>query len=236
MDRVAILKHVAWFADLEVSELELVASKSDNRLYPKGSVVFHEGDAGDYLLVIVAGRLRVTLFDRDGQETIIKDFGQFECLGEVSLLDGAPRSATVLAIERTEVLRIGRAPFLALLKSHPAIMLKVVTRLAAVLRRATEQIRTLTMQDREGRVVCCLMMIALDRGLPSKSQLELRPRPTDSAVARMIGFSRETVSRAMNELRRGGYITDVEGGLIVERRAIRRYWQPPDDRDAQLPS
>jgi CRP/FNR family cyclic AMP-dependent transcriptional regulator len=236
MDRVAILKHVPWFADLEDLELEVVATKSDCRQYPKGSVVFHEGDPGDYLLVIVKGRLRVTLFDRDGQETIIKDFEKFDCLGEVSLLDGAPRSATVLALERTEILRIARVSFLALVNNHPAITLKVVTRLAAVLRRATEQIRTLTMQDREGRVVCCLMMIALDKGLPSKSRLEIRPRPTDGAVARMIGFSRETVSRAMNELRRGGYITDVEGGLIVERRAIKRYWQTPDDPDDHAPS
>jgi CRP/FNR family cyclic AMP-dependent transcriptional regulator len=236
MDRLAILKHVPWFADLEDAELELVAARSDCRNYPKGSVVFHEGDPGDYLLVIVKGRLRVTLFDRDGQETIIKDFEKFECLGEVSLLDGAPRSATVLALERTEVLRIGRAAFIALVKKYPVITLKMVTRLAAVLRRATEQIRTLTMQDREGRVVCCLMMIALDRGLPSKSRLEIRPRPTDGAVARMIGFSRETVSRAMNELRRGGYISDVEGGLIIERRAIQRYWQTPVAPEAQPPS
>jgi CRP/FNR family cyclic AMP-dependent transcriptional regulator len=236
MDRLAILKHVPWFADLEDAELELVATKSDCRQFPKGSVVFHEGDPGDYLAVIITGRLRVTLFDRDGQETIIKDFEQFECLGEVSLLDGAPRSATVLAMERTEILRIARASFLMLIQNHPTITLKVVTRLAAVLRRATEQIRTLTMQDREGRVVCCLMMIALDKGLPSKSRLEIRPRPTDGAVARMIGFSRETVSRAMNELRRGGYITDVEGGLIVERRAIKRYSQTPDDADDHAPS
>lgn len=223
---VEILKHVPLFAELDDSELQIVARASRTLTYPKGSIVFHEGDPGDYLLVILKGRVKVTLLGADGHETIVSVLERPSFLGEVSLLDETPRSATVVALERLEVLQIPRAPFLALVRKHPAITLKIMRQLANALRKATEQIRTLSMFDVYGRVLRCLLMMAQGKGQTARSRMIIRPRPSVTELSLMIGCSRETVSRALKTLFATGYVTQVERGLAVEQRAIRQYLLP----------
>jgi len=224
MDKVTVLRRVPWFADLAPSELALLQERSDTRWYPKGSIVFYEGDPGDCLLVIMTGRLRVELLEADGSETIIRELGPFEQLGELSLLDGLLRSATAVALERTQVLRVVRGPFLTLLEKHPGIALKVMTRMAADLRRATEQIRTLSLPDLRGQVVRCHIQIALEHGSSPVAPLEIRPQPSRAEIAKRIRCRPESVSRAMKELYAARYMTKSKGGVVVEARAIRRYW------------
>ena len=233
MDKVAVLRRVPWFADLAPSELALLQEYSDARWYPKGSIVFYEGDPGDCLLVIMTGRLRIALLDADGNETIIRELGPLEQLGELSLLDGLPRSASAVALERSEVLRLVRNSFLALLRTHPDIALKVMTRMAGDLRLATEQIRTLTLADFRGQVVRCHIHIALENGLALTAPLEIRPKPSRAEIAKRIGCRPESVSRAMKELYEAAYMTKTKGGVVVEPRA-RRYW--PSLLPAQRPS
>jgi CRP-like cAMP-binding protein len=226
VESVSILKHVPLFADLAALELEVVAGASRRKSYPRGSIIFYEGDPGDYLLVILKGRVKVSLLGKDRQETIVRILEPPEFLGEIALFDEAPRSATVIAVERTEVLEIAREPFLRLVKKQPIIALKVMTQLARALRRASEQIRTLSMFDVYGRVLRCLLTMALDKGESARARMVIRPRPSIAELAHMVGCERETVSRAMKTLRATGYVTDVERGLAVEERAIRQYLQP----------
>jgi CRP/FNR family transcriptional regulator, cyclic AMP receptor protein len=226
VDGVSILKHVPLFAELANAELEIVAAASRRKHYPKGSIVFHEGDRGDYLCVILSGRVKVTLLGTHGRETIIRILEQYDFLGEMALIDEAPRSATVVAIEAVEVMEIAREAFLPLVRAQPAIALKVMTQLARALRWTDEQIRTLSMFDVHGRVLRSLLLMAHDRGQMARSRMLIRPRPSVAEIARMVGCTRETVSRAMKTLRSTGYITDVERGLAVEQRAIRQFFVP----------
>jgi len=149
----SILKHVPLFAELANGELEIVAAQSRRKKYPKGSIIFHEGDHGDYLCVILSGRVKVSLLGARGQEAIVRILERLDFLGEIALIDDAPRSATVSALEATEVLEVAREPFLALVRQHPEIALKVIAQLARALRRTDEQIRTLSMFDVHGRVL-----------------------------------------------------------------------------------
>jgi len=222
----AILKLIPLFADLESAELEVVAKASRRLAYPKSSIVFYEGDPGDFLLIVFKGRVKVTLLGADGQETIVTTLDAPAFLGEVALLDGTPRSATVVAQTAIEVVQISREPFLALMMKHPQIALKIMRQLATALRRATEQIRTLSMFDVYGRVLRCLLVLAQQRGLTGGSRMIVSPPPTNTHLASMIGCSRETVSRAMKTLVSTGYVSDVPGGIAVEQRAIREYLLP----------
>jgi CRP/FNR family cyclic AMP-dependent transcriptional regulator len=226
VDRLSILKHVPLFAELANAELEIVTAAARQKRYPRGSIIFHEGDRGDYLCVILSGRVKVTLLGVHGRETIVRVLERLDFLGEMALIDEAPRSATVMAIEPAEVMEIARAPFLALMQQQPAIALKVMTQLARALRRTDEQIRTLSMFDVHGRVLRSLLLMAVDRGQASRVRMVLRPRPSVAEIARTVGCTRETVSRAMKTLRSTGYITDVERGLAVEQRAIRQFFVP----------
>ena len=226
MQGTAILKQIPLFAGLEPVDLEIVARASRRLAYPKGNILFYEGDPGEYLLVILQGRVKVTLLGKDGQETIVTILEQPAFLGEVALLDGSPRSATVIALTAVEVLQIGREPFVAIMKKHPEIVLKILQQLAGALRRATEQIRTLSMFDVYGRVLRCLLVAAQQRGQTDSTRMTIRPRPTVTELASMSGCSRETVSRALKTLLATGYVTEVEDGLAVEQRAIREYLLP----------
>jgi len=226
VESVAVLKHVPLFADLAPSELEIVAGASRRKSFPRGSIIFSEGDPGDYLLVILNGRVKVSLLGKDRQETIVRILERNEFVGEIALIDEAPRSATIIALERTDVLEVAREPFLKLVRKQPAIALKVMTQLARALRRATEQIRTLSMFDVYGRVLRCLLTIGQDKGESARSRMIIRPRPSLAELAHMVGLERETVSRAMKTLRATGYVSDVDRGLVIEERAIRQYLQP----------
>jgi CRP-like cAMP-binding protein len=121
---------------------------------------------------------------------------------------------------------MNRAPFRALLSEHPAIALKVMSRLAGELRDANEQIRTLAMFDAYGRIIRCLLSIARKSGQADGARLVIRPKPSFQEVARMIGCSRETVSRGIKTLEQAGYVSTVDRGLALEPRAIRRYMEP----------
>ena len=221
-----ILRSVPLLSGLSDSEIELVARSSRRVQYPKKSIVFQEGDPGDFLLVILSGRVKVMLVGDAGQETIIAILQRPGFLGEVALLDEAPRSATVMTLEDAAFLQIARAPFLTLINKHPNIALKIMSHLSSALRDANEQIRTLSMFDAYGRIVRCLLRIARTQGVAEGTRIVIRPKPSFQELARMIGCSRETVSRAVKTLQDTGYVSAIERGIALERRAIRKYLEP----------
>jgi CRP-like cAMP-binding protein len=112
------------------------------------------------------------------------------------------------------------------MNKHPEMTLRIIRQLAAALRRATEQVRTLSMFDVYGRVLRCLLVTAQQKGQSDKTRMIIRPRPTVTELAQMSGCSRETVSRALKTLLATGYVGVVDGGIAVEQRAIREYLLP----------
>jgi CRP/FNR family cyclic AMP-dependent transcriptional regulator len=147
--------------------------------------------------------------------------------GELALLDGAPRSATVVTLVKCEFLRIPRQPFLELLAARPAVLFKVVTHLTRCLRDATDQIRSLSMYDSYEKTLRCLLKLAAqDNAGDGKSLVVVRPRPQHQELAHMIGCTRETVSRALTVLQDAGYISPTEEGFVIEERALKRYLKP----------
>jgi CRP/FNR family cyclic AMP-dependent transcriptional regulator len=230
MSVVDTLRTIPLFDELDAEDLALVAGATRRVRFPKGSIVFQEGDPGDYLLVVERGRVKVTLLGDGGEETILSILEPPALLGEIALLDQLPRSATVVAIAPTEFLQIARAPFMALIGRHPALALKIMSRLARGLRKATEQVRSLSMFDVHGRVLRALLILARERGETSRSRMVIRPAPAVKEVALMCGCTREAASRALKTLHTTGYVTDVTDGIAVEAKAIRKYLHPTLER------
>lgn len=220
------LRQVPLFAGFEPADLRLLAGAARRVQFPSGSIVFQEGDPGDFLLVLAKGRVRVTLLGEDGAEIIIGLLDSPALLGEVALLDESPRSATVTTVEASEFLQIGRTPFLDMIRRHPAVALRMMTQLTRTLRRATEQVRSLAMFDLHGRMLRALLMLAQQRGERSRARMTLRPRPSVKELAMLCGSTREAAGRALKVLRAAGYVSDSADGLIIEARAIRKYLQP----------
>jgi CRP/FNR family transcriptional regulator, cyclic AMP receptor protein len=215
-----LLRSVSIFADLDpaaVAALERLAEPKD---FPAGAVIVSQEDRGDSLFVLVSGKVKVVLYGDSGREIILSIFktpGDF--FGEMSLLDNEPRSATVIADSRSRLLVLSRSHFQAHIESHPRTALRVLQEVSRRLRRADAVIGNLALLDVYGRLAGKLREMAATDGEETDEGVLVRQRPTQAEIAAMIGTSRETVSRALSEFSRRGWLV-MTGKRLLLRRAF----------------
>lgn len=211
-----LLQHVSIFADLDergLSDLEaLVLTKH----YPKEALILGHDEPGDALYIILEGRAKAVLLGESGREMILYVFRPGDFFGEMSLLDNEPRSATVQASEDTTVLVLRREAFHRHIEQYPATALSILREMSARLRRADEVIGSLALLDVYGRVARLLRELAERDGEEVDEGVLIRERPTQQDIAAMIGTSRETVSRALSDFARRGFV-EMSGKSILLR-------------------
>ena len=215
--QIQAIKSVPLFSDLSDKELGFLAVSGSRKKFPAKNVVFQEGDPGEGLLIILTGRVKVLLSGKEGQEFILAMLGPGNFFGEMALLEAAPRSATVMTVEASEFYRIEKQDFADLLKNHPGIGLKILKNLSQRLRKATEQIRSLVMFDIYGRVGRCLLNLAETQRGNANGQLFVPNRPSLQELAKMVGCSRETLSRAIKALRENGCLTVTRNTIFINK-------------------
>jgi len=216
-----LLRNVSIFADLDAAAVASLERLAEVREFPEGTVIVSQEDRGDALFVLASGRVKVVLYGDSGGEVILSIFkspGDF--FGEMSLLDNEPRSATVIAAERSRLLVLSRRDFQAHIESHPRTALRVLTELSRRLRRADEVIGNLALLDVYGRLAGKLRELAASEGEQSEEGVVLRQRPTQAEIAAMIGTSRETVSRALSDLSRRGLVQMAGKRLLLRREFL----------------
>jgi CRP/FNR family transcriptional regulator, cyclic AMP receptor protein len=212
-----IIKNVPLFSDLTDKELGLLEVSGSRRKVPKKNVVFQEGEAGEILLIILSGKVKVLLSGNDGQEFILAMLGPGNFFGEMAILESAPRSASVMTVEPCEFLLLSQKDLTALLTKYPGIALKILKNLSQRLRRTNEQIRSLVMFDIYGRVGRCLVNLAETQGGRATGQLLVANRPSFQELAKMVGCSRETFSRAIKILKDNGCLTVTRNTIYINR-------------------
>jgi CRP-like cAMP-binding protein len=181
-------------------------------------VIVSQEDRGDALFVLVSGKVKVVLYGNSGREIILSIFktpGDF--FGEMSLLDNEPRSATVIADGRSRLLVLSRSDFQAHIESHPRTALRVLQEVSRRLRRADAVIGNLALLDVYGRLAGKLREMAATDGEETDEGVLVRQRPTQADIAAMIGTSRETVSRALSEFSRRGWLVMTGKRLLLRR-------------------
>jgi CRP-like cAMP-binding protein len=212
-----VLKQVPLFSDLTDRELNLLVALGSRRKFPPKNIIFQEGDPGDFLLVILSGKVKVMISGKGGEEFILTMLGPGNFFGEMAVLEGGHRSATVVTVEPSEFLRIEKKDFSELLRKQPRIALKILKSLSQRLRKATEQIRSLVMFNIYGRVGRCLLNLAETQGERVNEQLAIVNRPSFKDLAQMVGCSRETLSRAMKTLRNDGCLTITRNTIYIHK-------------------
>jgi len=200
------LRNVPIFADLDDKELDRIAKLGTRQKYKRGNIVVLEKESGAALFAIISGKVKVVRTDEEGREVILSMFGPGEFFGEMSLLDGLARSASVVAISKAELFMIHRRDFLESLHQFPAIAIALLAEMAMRLRKADMQIKSLSLKDAAGRVANVLLILADDVGVFRKGKVEIDDLPLQQDVANMAGTSRETVSRMLHQFVREGSI------------------------------
>jgi CRP-like cAMP-binding protein len=208
------LKKVPIFATLPEAALSDVEGALTPARFAKNAAVFSQGDPGDAMYVVLVGRVNVALLSESGREVILAQLGPGDFVGEMAILTGEPRSATVVATEDATLLRLTRADFAGKVRANPEIALRLLAVLARRLAEADEKIGDLALVDVYGRVARFLLRLARERGKPAPGGTMIEDRPTHQEIANVVGTARETVSRAMSDFMRQGLLR-IEGKTMV---------------------
>lgn len=216
MEAKKFLKNVPLFSDFSEEELDKLLAISKERSYPKDAVIFQKDEIGNFFFLICSGRVKVILETEEGKEGILSILYPTEFFGEMSLLDGEPRSASIVALENTSVLLINRDDFLRLLYRHPEIALKILKTLSLRLRKANRQIETLMFLDAPGRIARTLIDIAEEKGIKREDGIFIDLEFTRQELGNLIGVSRETTIRVLKSFEEEGIISIERNHIIIK--------------------
>jgi len=196
------LKQVPLFAGLADEDIRGLMALAKRRTFRSGEVIFHREDPGQVLYVIKEGKVKISLISPDGQEISLVVFGKGECFGEFAILDGLPRSADVVALEKVECYTLQRSDFHNAIMKNPKIAIQIIEVLTRRLRSTDQMVEDLIFLDVYGRVAKKLLELADTHGTKVDDGTRIDVRLTQQEIASMVGASRESVNKVM------GYFTD----------------------------
>ncbi len=206
-----LLRNVPLLAVLGERELALLARVVSRKSYARGSLILAAGDPTDSLYILISGRIKVFMSDLDGKEVILSILEPNEFFGEMGLIDDSPRSANVLALEPCELVCISKPDFKRCLSENFEMAMTVMRGLVKRLRGADNQIGSLALMDVFGRVARLL----LEAAEVVNGEKVITRKLSKQDIARMIGASREMVSRVMKHLQVAGYIEERADAIVI---------------------
>jgi len=213
------LEQVPIFSGLSESELDALVNCGAVKHYGKGTIIINEGDDTHSMYIILSGRAKVYLSDEEGKEVILNALGPGQYFGELSLLDDAPRSASVVALEPCKLLLISEGTFRECLASKPTVVFRILKDLCRRVRGLSENVKSLALLDVYGRIARTL----LDLGVEENGKIVIKERLTHQDLANRVGASREMVTRILRDLVVGGYIR-MEGKHIIINKRLPSEW------------
>jgi CRP/FNR family transcriptional regulator/CRP/FNR family cyclic AMP-dependent transcriptional regulator len=187
------------------------------RRYRSGAVIFHEGAKGDSLHIIVEGAVRISVLSARGEEATLALLGPGECIGDLSMLDGRPRSASAIASQPTKTLVVTREHFRQWLVERPQAALVLLETLSLRVRRTDEALADMAFLDLPHRLVKRLVELADNHPeVHASGKHSVKLKVTQSELASMLGVSRESVNKQLNTLAKGGSIALGRGSITVK--------------------
>lgn len=207
---------VPLFEGLNSQEYEAIYKAMIHKHYSPDEIIVHEDDSvSQSFFVIISGKVNVAVLSDEGKQTILATLEKGEFFGEMAILDGEPRSASVIAAQQCELLALYRKTLLDLLKKYPQIAIRMLITMSKRLRRSNKHINTLTKMSVYGRIADVLLQLAEERGQRIGQVIIIANPPRQQDLAEMAGTSRETVSRVLSQLRKKHYITTNRKRLVI---------------------
>ena len=210
------LSSIAFFGGLDPEALERLAAGMRARRFRRGEVIFHLGDPGDALFVIVSGEVKISLPSETGDEAILATLRPGDVFGELALLDGAPRSASATAMTAAETVVLPRDKFRELIATEAGVRDALLASIAGELRRLTTHVEELHFLDITGRLAARLVRLAHDGGTPTADGgIRLRSNLTQADLAAMVGCTRQSVNKLLGQFTDSGFVRLERDGIVV---------------------
>ncbi len=209
------LRRCALFAHADDDTVRAVVRGMRRRRFRRNEVIFHQGDPGDSLHIVATGTAKITLPSSEGEEAIIATLRPGDFFGELALLDGAPRSATAVALDPLETMMLPRASFRELLDGDPRLRDALLAGLSHELRRITGHVEELHFLDLAGRLAMRLTRLARERDAGATGEVRLDWPYTQSDLASMIGGTRQSVNKLLSELLDDGLVRIERDTLVI---------------------
>ncbi len=208
-----MLREISLFACLDDATLEKLQNTAIKRSFPKNTVLFSKGDLSDSMYVVIQGKVKAVIYNEEGREMLLSFFGPGEYFGEMAMLDGRPRSASMVTKTFCRLMIIHREDFKQVLLNNSEMTFRLLQKILCKLRDATERIENLTFLNVYGRMANLFLQLAR----PGDHELIIKEKLTHQEIANMVGSSREMVSRIMKELIYGNYITVKKKEIIIKK-------------------
>lgn len=216
LSNLDLIRRVPLFSMLTNDQAQSIADGVVKRRLRRGEIIVEQGKKSNALFILLTGRARVLTSDARGREVILAVLQPGDYLGEMSLIDNEPHSATVRAEVQTDVLVLGRPEFARCLPDNSSLSYAILRGLVARLRQADRQIESLALLDVYGRVARALLDMADVQG----EQRIIRNKVSRQDLAKVVGASREMVSRVMKDLEERGYIETQDTGAVVLKERL----------------
>lgn len=213
-----MLQHVHLFDGLAQDELKAIEKHIAIKRYRKHTVIINQGDEANALYLLLAGRVKVFAANEQGREVIFNEQEEGAVLGELALLAGIPRTASVMTLLDSEFAVLSKQSFANCLREHPEIALNLVRSLALKVHSLTESVTDFALLGVYGRIAKLLE----ESAEPQNGRL-ITPKLTHQQIADHVGASREMVSKIIKDLRAGDYLA-VEGKRYVLQRNLPSRW------------
>lgn len=216
LSNLELLRRVPLFTALTASQAANIADAIVKKRFKRSEMIVEQGKKSDALYIILTGRARVMSTDARGREVILAMLQPGDYIGEMSLIDDEPHSATVRTEVQTDVLMLGREAFSGCLPVNSSMAYNIMRGLVQRLRHADRKIESLALMDVYGRVARSLLEVAVDDGA---GNLVVRDKISRQYLAKLVGASREMVSRVMKDLEERGFVSTLaDGSMIVKER------------------
>ena len=216
LSNLDLIRRVPIFSLLTNDQAQGIADAVVKRRYRRGELVVEHGKKSNALFILLTGRARVLTADSRGREVILAVLESGDYVGEMSLIDNEPHSATVRAEIQTDMLILGRPEFARCLPENSSLSYAIMRGLVARLRSADRQIESLALLDVYGRVARSLLDMADTIG----EVKIIRNKVSRQDLAKVVGASREMVSRVMKDLEERGMIETQENGSVILKERL----------------
>jgi CRP/FNR family transcriptional regulator, cyclic AMP receptor protein len=216
LSNLDLIRRVPLFSLLTNEQAQSIADSVVKRRYRRGEIIVEHGRKSNSLFILLNGRARVLTSDSRGREVILAVLQNGDYVGEMSLIDNEPHSATVRAEVQTDILVLGRAEFARCLPENSSLSYAIMRGLVYRLRNADRQIESLALLDVYGRVARSLLDMAEKDG----EVTIIRNKVSRQDMAKIVGASREMVSRVMKDLEDRGVIETQENGSVIIKERL----------------